>query len=166
MIKKSHIEKTLKELDDLYNDPESKNITGYFSKLAIIEFCGWIEDSIDYLALQYAKNNLKDKKKIKYYENRIKKIHSFDYNENIRPLLIMLVGLRRFETMENKLNKNGDIEKLIAFLGNLIEKRNKAAHKHTNNVIISFDAPSKILSDWKDVYEILKKMEKEIKVSR
>ncbi|MCJ7637427.1 MAG: HEPN domain-containing protein [Nitrososphaeraceae archaeon] len=165
MIKKSHIEKTLNELDDLYNDPECKNITVYFSKLAIIEYCGWIEDSVDDLALQYVKNNIKDKDKIKYYENRIKKIHSFDYIESIRPLLIMLVGLRRFELIEKKLNKNGDVDKLIGSLGYLLERRNKAAHKHTNNVIISFDAPSKILSDWKGVYDILKKMEKEIKVS-
>lgn len=166
MIKKSYIEKTLNDLDDLYDDPKSKSNPEYFSKLAIIELCGWIEDSVDDLALQYAKNNLKDKKKIEYYENRIKKIHSFDYNENIRPLLIMLVGLRRFETIENKLNKNYDIDKLKSSLGSLIEKRNKAAHTHTNKVIRSFDAPSKILSDLKVVYDILKKMEKEIKVSR
>lgn len=166
MIKKSHIEKTLNELDVLYNDPECKNITVYFSKLAIIEFCGWIEDSVDDLALQYAKNNLQDKTKIKYYENRIKKIHSFEYYDNIRPLLIMLVGLRRFENIEKKLNKNGDISKFIASLNSLIENRNKAAHKHTNNVIINFDAPSKILSDWRVVYDILKKIEREIKVSR
>jgi len=78
----------------------------------------------------------------------------------------MLVGLRKFETIENKLNKNGDIDRLKASLGSFIKKIDEAAHSHINNVIRNFDAPSKILSDWKIVYDILKKMEKEIKESR
>ena len=157
------------KLNALYNNPKSKNNTEYFSKLAIIELCGWIEDSFDDLAKQYAKKNLKDAKNIKYFDGRIKKIHGFDYMENIRPLLIMLVGLRKFETIENKLNKNYEMDKLKATLERLAKKRNEAAHSHIydeNNVIRSFDAPSKIYSDWKDVYDILKKIETELKVSR
>jgi hypothetical protein len=47
MIIKGYIENTLKELDRLYNKHTSLKKDIYYSKLAVIELCGWIEETCD-----------------------------------------------------------------------------------------------------------------------
>jgi len=166
MITKSYIEDTLKKLDTLYINSKSNKNAEYFSKLAIIELCGWIEESFDDIVYWYAKNNIKDKENIKYYENEIKKNNGFEYNNKIRPLFIKLIGIKNLENIENSLNKNGDIDTLITLLTNFKKQRDSAAHTHIKNVTRRFDAPSKLYLEWKVVYNILRKIEHEIRVLR
>jgi len=56
MITKSYLFKTLNWLDQLYNDPTADNQkTSSYSKLALIELCGWIEETMDDIVLRCAK---------------------------------------------------------------------------------------------------------------
>jgi len=164
MITKLYIEATLKKLDALYNRPKLKENPEYFSKLALIESCGWIEESFDDIVSGYKKYNLKNEKNISFYKGKIKRTHGFDYENDIRPLIILLIGIKKFDIIESKLNRNGEIDILRASLLYFKERRDKVAHTHIKNVTGSLDAPSKIYSEWMIVYKILKKMEHEIKV--
>ena len=47
MITKSYLLKTLNWLDQLYNDPTADDKKIFYSKLALIELCGWIEETMD-----------------------------------------------------------------------------------------------------------------------
>ena len=60
MIARSYIKSTLEELDKLYNQASSQKKAIYFSKLALMELCGWIEESLDNIVIMHANRNLKD----------------------------------------------------------------------------------------------------------
>ncbi len=47
MITKSYLFKTLNRLDRLYNESRTDDKKIFYSKLALIELCGWIEETMD-----------------------------------------------------------------------------------------------------------------------
>lgn len=48
MVTKDYLLKTLNWLDQLYNDPTADDQkTSSYYKLALIELCGWIEETMD-----------------------------------------------------------------------------------------------------------------------
>ena len=52
MVTKDYLLKTLNWLDQLYNDPTADDQkTSSYSKLALIELCGWIEETMDDIVL-------------------------------------------------------------------------------------------------------------------
>ena len=62
MIVKKHILSTLKTLDKEYNSallsPNPMYAT-YFAKLAVLEYCGWVEESLDLIVERSVKNKLR-----------------------------------------------------------------------------------------------------------
>lgn len=106
MIAKSYIESTLIELDNLFNNSTSQKKYIYYAKLAIIELCGWIEETIDDIVHRHSNRNLKDTTNKKYCRDKIiKPNYGFQYNENIRPMLISLIGLIEIEKLEKNIRE-------------------------------------------------------------
>ena len=60
MIAKSYITNSLNELDKLYNKAASQKKAIYFSKLALIELCGWIEETLDDIIQKHANRKLRN----------------------------------------------------------------------------------------------------------
>ena len=59
MIVKSQIQQTLQSLDARYQAATSPEDAQWFAKLAIIELCGWIEESMDEVIWGGARRHLK-----------------------------------------------------------------------------------------------------------
>lgn len=164
MIAKSYIEQTLIELDRLYNQSTSQKKAIYYSKLALLELCGWIEESLDNIILMHANRKLKDKANKDYCEkNIIRPNYGFDYKKNIRPMLMQLIGLIALESLEKELEKTGKISLLKSYLGTLIASRNEAAHTHLKGITRTYNAPSRILGDFQRIYVVLKHFESELR---
>ena len=62
MIAKSYILKNLKALDKHFINTNSSKDSLFYSKLALLELCGWIEESIGYIVLRCADRKLNDNK--------------------------------------------------------------------------------------------------------
>lgn len=165
MITKSYIESTLNQLDKLYNNSSSQKKSIYYSKLAVIELCGWIEDSMDDVVEKYCNKKLKEsanKKCVK--DDIINPNHGFHYKSNFRPMLMKSIGIIALEKMEKKLENGGaKITILKSTLGRLKGKRNDAAHTFIKGITSNFDAPSTIKNDFNRIYPILKEIETEIR---
>ena len=77
----------------------------FYSKLAILELCGWIEESMDDIAKSNANRYLKEKRNVDFIDDSIIKLtHGFDYNNNFRIMLMQLVGIINIEKLEYKLD--------------------------------------------------------------
>ena len=90
MVDYVSIENTLNKLDGLYNSSLDTQMVILYSKLAVLELCGWIETSVDIVLFEYVDThivNIENKNKI---NGIIKKNHGFDYKSNIFPLLLLL----------------------------------------------------------------------------
>ncbi|WLT36820.1 hypothetical protein NON20_11905 [Synechocystis sp. B12] len=102
MIDTEDIEKTLLSLEDLYNEAEQTNEIrklSFFSKLAIIEVCNWIEEVQDKMLMQLTQDKINEENK-KYIGEIIKNNHGFGYNKNFRKLLLNIIGIIELEKVE------------------------------------------------------------------
>jgi hypothetical protein len=162
MITDQKIRANLNDLDSLYNKPtNTPQEATYYCKLALLELCGWIEESMDCLIRKHSKR-LKNQVNKDYVNNVIDKNHGFNYEGNFREMLIKIIGIIQVERLEFKLEKQGDITQLKSILKRLNKPRNEAAHTFYKGVTQIFQAPSTSLGDLSDIYQILKKIETEL----
>jgi hypothetical protein len=167
MITESDLLENLNELDELYNGATNKKNDKqaiYYSKLALLELCGWIEESMDDIIMQCSNSKLKDNKNKKYLEDKIiKSNNGFRYNENFREMLIKTIGIIQLEKLEIKLEKQGIVTNLKSALDNIKDKRNQAAHTFLKGVTRTYDASSVTRENFLEIYELLKLFERELK---
>ncbi len=154
MITKSYLFKTLNRLDKLYNDSTTDDKKIFYSKLALIELCGWIEETMDDIVLRCAKRCLKSEANQKFIDKTIGDTYSFGY-EAFRKMLMMVIGLATLEKIEKKSEKTDKISTLKGYLGNLKKSRNLAAHSHTKGTLTTYDAPSETKYNFDRIYALL-----------
>lgn len=160
MVVKQNILRTLKKMEQQYQihiSSRDPNMAIYYSKLATLEYCGWIEETLDSLIERAVKNQLKTISFKNLMKNKIKKTYGFKYDANFQPMLIYALGIIKTEKLEFILNKNGNLDILKSELENMTTIRNQAAHTHTKNGrTITFFAPSDIINKLNTLHPILK----------
>lgn len=165
MIVKSHIHNELHRINRLYVDSQSgsnRELPIFFSKLALLECTGWIEESIDDIIEKcYKRNRIRA---IDFMESSIKKIHSFDYTDHFRNMFVSLIGIAGFEKIERKVGLENRI-KLKAHLNTLKLMRNDHAHTTLQGKGKSkrLHSPSVIIAMFSEIYTALKDYEKQLK---
>ncbi|PAS01616.1 endoribonuclease [Vibrio cholerae] len=163
MIAKSYIEGNLKQLNRLYNDAGTQKKELYYSKLAMLELCGWIEESMDDIAIRCANRILKEGENKTFVKNNVvKPIYGFEYKVHFRKMLMQIIGLVNMEKLERSVDPR-KYAQLTSTLGALKVSRNNEAHTHIKGVARTIDAPSVTLHRFYLVYEGLKDFEAELK---
>ena len=105
MLDKTTITEILDDLDDRYNGTSSGSRDPlYYSKLALIELCGWIEVTMDQMMLECARNCLSRSSDVTYMKQVIDRNYGFTYNGHFREMLIRIVGLVNVERLESRLD--------------------------------------------------------------
>lgn len=156
MIAKSYILKDLKTIDALYRKATSPKKHLFYSKLAIIELCGWIEMTMDDIVLSSAKHHVKVSSNSKWIEDDlVGKTHGFTYKDHFRKMLRGYVGIACLELLEAKLDSL-KFARMVSQLSALKIVRDPAAHTHLKGVAAVLDAPSVTLSRFTHIYEGLK----------
>ena len=163
MLSKSSILSNLSTINKLYNKTSSKKEAFFYSKLAILELCGWIEESMDNIVINCANRKLRNNDNLIFLKKEIiKKVHGFDYHNNFRKMLMQVVGLIRLEIIESKVDQT-KLEQMKAALNALKAQRDPVAHTHIKGVTLRIDAPSITKQRFVNVYEGLKNIEHELK---
>lgn len=140
------IDDSLRLLDNWYNESSVGNDRPkLLSKLAMLELCGWIEETFDELIRMVDRTTINDGKWVS--DNVIKKTSGFTYSSHFRPMLVTLIGELHTRRVENEMeqNHNGDLDRMKSLLGTLWEKRCNLAHADVAANVASqvkFDAPS------------------------
>lgn len=166
MIVKNYIESTIDELEKMYNNSRSQKKSIYYSKLALIELCGWVEGSMDDIVEKYCNRKLRERRNRIYAKKKIiKPNYGFHYDDNFRKMLMKAIGIVAIEKLERRLENNGGkITVLRSKLNTLKMQRNNAAHTFIKGTTSTFPAPSVIKSDFNNIlYPILKEIESEIR---
>lgn len=151
MIARSHILSSLKALDRKYMETTSTKESLFYSKLAILELCGWIEESMDGIILRCAGRHLKINSNKEYVQKQIvKKTHGFDYDNHFRRMLVQLMGIINVEMLEKNVDQIKQAQ-LKAALSALKTARDAEAHTHIKGVTKHINSPSVTLSQFPDV---------------
>ncbi len=165
MIKKNDISQNLKELNVLYNNASTNKKKRFYSKLAVLELCGWLEDSMDKIVLDYCNKKICNTDNVDDFNIKVKNTYGFNYKDNFRPLIISLIGFKGIEKLETHIGQP-NIDKLKSLLGTWKKHRNNLAHSYTNikgttpNISVT---PSIAIDGFNNIYPILNNIEKQIK---
>lgn len=165
MIEKTQIVLTLQALDARYQAATSADEAQWFAKLAIIELCGWIEESMDEVVRRCSKRHLKVTANQEMCEDEIiGKTYGFEYKKHFRGMLIRLLGLVAVEQLEQQINPtiHAKMEGALSFLKPF---RNSYAHTHLN-IAASINAPSVTRSKFQPIYDGLVEFERVIRLGR
>lgn len=160
IVVKRHILDTINRLDVLYNTSPTNEAT-YYSKLAVIEFCGWIEVTMDKIAENYINRKIRTTQYRDIFRNIKDNNYGFKYNSNFRKMLIQTIGLYNMERVEISVNRAGAITVLIAQLDTLVTIRNDAAHTFLDTTK-TYQSPSVTRSQLNTVYNILREIHREV----
>lgn len=161
MVNYTDIEAKLQRLDTEYNnsilDPD---LPIFYSKLAVIEFSGWIEDSVDSIVYDYIDNHIVDpiiKKNIKESVNRN---YGFNYYSNLFKVFTSVLGVDTWENIEDKLKPQNLVD-LVNVTSTFTGIRNKAAHSSIV-LMATFSSPSTTIAAYNKVKPAMMIIENEI----
>lgn len=147
MIVKGTIHKTLKELDRLFTKETDPKKQLFYSKLALMELCGWIEVTMDNIIEGVCKKNITNPEHIKKIQNEIKRNYNFHYEDNFKKMLAQVIGLSSIEKIEKQATQQ-KLFTLKATLTSLKTPRNAAAHTFIKGTSMTIDAPSMTLANF------------------
>lgn len=137
---------TLTSIENWYQDVAGDTAKStLLSKLAIMEFCGWLEEWMDQLIRDIDEACLKDSKWIQ--KSVIDNTHGFHYEKHLRGMLCSVLGEVRMRQIEKDYESKhpGDLEAVQAALGHLWVTRCKLAHSDLaahKAAQVSLNAPS------------------------
>lgn len=160
MVVKKYIASTLDEMESKYNAALSSpnpNEPTYYSKLALLEYCGWIEETLDQIIRRSIKNKIKTtpfKQMLEY--SIIRNTHGFQYKEDFRPMLTKGIGIVKTEKIEQYLIDTNQLYKLISEFEAVKRYRDDAAHTWIVGTTKTYPAPSQTKGRLEDVYPILR----------
>lgn len=153
MIARSYITSSLEEINRSFLKAPSQKWSLFHSKLAILELCGWIEESMDDVVMRCATRHLKLDDNWDYCQREVvKRTYGFDYQKNFRFMLIRLLGLVNVEKIEARVDQ-GKRDRMVAALSSLKAQRDKEAHTHLKGTTRTINAPSVTIAQFQPLYE-------------
>ena len=159
MINFINIENTILELDSLYSSTSVTLHQILYSKLAILEYCGWLEESFDIIAEEFITRNISLPNHNYITALAITKNFGFSYDNNIRPMLCKVMGFPTLEFVENDLETDhGKFTLMKSYINYFLLQRRNAAHQ-TTSVTSIYDTPSIVLSIFRSLKPILAEFE-------
>ncbi len=162
MIDYISIANTLSKLDKEYSSCKDIQMSILYSKLAVLELCGWIETSIDDMLYNYIDEHIIDnscKDKIKQI---IKRNNGFNYETNLFNLFCSVLGINNLENILYALT-DSEFQYLKSITYIYSQDRNKAAHTDTpNGTTRRYNSPSNVLHDYGLLKPTLEHIEREV----
>ncbi|HCY43548.1 MAG TPA: hypothetical protein DHV48_19800 [Prolixibacteraceae bacterium] len=162
MINYIDIENNILIIEGKYVDPlTTTHEQILYSKLAVLEFCGWIEESLDQILKDYLHLRITTQNQTYVDKNIIKNNYGFEYERYTRRMFCSVLGIKNLETVETTLNGyGGQIITLESILLSYTRIRNNAAHNSTPvGTTLRFNAPSIVLSHFRTIKPIISDLE-------
>jgi hypothetical protein len=124
----------------------------FFSKMALLELCGWIEQSMDDVVLRSTNRVLPKQAYRNLVIKKVDRCYGFKYKDHFREMLIYLHGVAVISKMEASVDQ-ANFQKMKGALTQLKGDRDSHAHTHAKAAIPSVNAPSVTKRLFNDVLE-------------
>lgn len=161
MVNYTDIEAKLNRLDTEYNksilDPD---LPIFYSKLAVIEFSGWMEDSVDTIVYDYINSHIIDPVVKQHIEKCVNGNFGFNYYSNLFKVFTSVLGVNTWENIEDKL-KPQNLLNLVNVTSTYTGIRNKAAH---SSIVVTntFSSPSTTIAAYNKIKPAMMMIEHEV----
>lgn len=165
MVSKEDILTTIDKLDEKYNMAlmsESPQDATFYAKLALLEYCGWLEETLDDIVISSIHGQLTTQPFKQMFDAIVLGTHGFRYKKYFRPMLVKTMGIVRVEKFEIQIEQNGDLTIFKAELDTMAESRNIAAHTWIEGTTQVYPAPSLIQGSLRRIFPIVQIINGEI----
>lgn len=166
MVDYTTIRTILQKIEREYNNymvSSDVHMPQLLSKLAIMEFCGWIEESIDEILHNYLDSHIVDlqvKNNIKVF---VKDVHGLSFDKHIYKIFPLVIGANNWENVLDALG-SADRNNLESITNTYHRQRNSAAHVNTIiGVTPSYNAPSQVMLDFNNIESAIRVIETQVK---
>lgn len=163
MYDHSSIENRLRTLNRLYDQSmmsEDLDLPILYSKIAIIELGGWVEEVRDYFAEKLL-NKLFMNLEFDTPSNIIGRVSGFDYPYFKDQVFQVLVGMHGVAEIESRLDIDTHVN-LKSNLGTLWAKRNCCAHRSLDGTMEKIQAPSTTIKQFNHIKKGLDDIDKSL----
>lgn len=154
MVDYTTIRQTLQRVEMEYSkymstpDPDMPQL---LSKLAILEFCGWLEVSIDSILYDYLDSHLIDTNGKRIIKGFVKDVYGFSFERHIYKVFSLVVGSNNWENIFDTLSAT-DKSNFESIVDTYSQIRNKVAHCNTIiGVTPHYNTPSQVISDFNKI---------------
>ena len=172
MLSNVELIQSLDDLEVAFQNATSPRASTMFAKHALLELCGWIEEAEDYIVHNCA-TKLADPALVCLVKERVKNNFAFHFTNKFIPLLALVVGLAKYETIRIKLIANGMyFSGLETAINNLKDPRDKHAHTHFElgksqiNALLTGQSPNSLRQKAIDIYKGFCELEASLKRHR
>ncbi|MFC7292447.1 hypothetical protein [Hirschia litorea] len=162
MVTRTYIERNLKSLKRKYASAKTQAEPLYFSKLAIIELCGWIEVTIDSICEKHARALISNSTFQKQYRIRVESTYGFSQRKHLDPLIRDLIGYQGIQGIE-ALCDPSILNGLHRNLNELTNMRNKLAHTYIKGFTSTIESPQLMLKRFYIIADGLDHLDEKIK---
>lgn len=163
MVDYIEIINTLNKLENKYSASTDLQMTILYSKLSVIELCGWIEVSIDEILINYIDSHIIDASLVRDIKKIIGRNYGFKYDSNIFPLLCSVLGINNVENMLDSIPLVQFVQ-FKSIVGNYSGERNIAAHTDTPiGTTRTYFSPSQVIGDYAKIKPFVTSMENYVK---
>lgn len=168
MISGEKIKNILEWLQERYDAPENRKVEvqRLYSKLAVLELSGWVEDSIDTLVIDLANEKTISNNAVRRVKKSISSIKGFTYDKHFVVLLQKTIGIINEEAVVKGVRDRPDaiLEKFISALNSLSKARNHHAHtfSQTPQQTHRFESPTTVIPSFNYILSGLQAFEEEI----
>lgn len=142
------INNTLTLLDNSFNSTTDVNLLSLYSKLAVLEFSGWIEVSFDTLCTDYVNRKIVEAANKNKILQIVNKHYGYSYDKDIFPIMCSVIGINNWENILDSF-PSVSFSNMTSILGTYKSLRDSAAHTNTRSGITpTFRAPSTVIVDF------------------
>lgn len=160
MIRHAKTRKLLSKLDRNYKKSQTGDpiLSIVYSKAAILEVCGWLEEAFDEVAHNCVRERLRTLERRKFLDEKIKATHGFEYKTKARPLISHAIGVVRLLEIEKDLERDASLTVLKTICSNLNKLRQDAAHTTLSGRKMTYPAPSVAIQEFEKCLPIVKRL--------
>lgn len=142
MVQNLTILKNLKRIERLYATCGFPIEALLYSKLGVIELCGWVEESMDRIVIDMARRGLSSQVHRDHIEKDIvRKTYGFEYEKHFRKMLMAVIGLKGVQDMEAYVDP-ALFGPMCGALTTLKPNRDTYSHTYLKGATAFIDAPS------------------------
>ena len=160
MVEREEIDNTLGALRSKYNGRhDTFEEPLYYSKLYLIELCGWIELTMDSIVRNCTSAYVSNPKSLRYLERSIIwNTSGFTYYNHFRPMLLQAFGLIKVEQLEARLDQD-KFGAMTRSVDKLWGMRNPQAHTNIAGATSTVESPSTLDVEFHNVCSGLEDLE-------
>jgi len=163
MITDSEISDTLVLLKDHYDAEFGvKKMPELYSKIALLELCGWIEDSMDEIVDNFTKRTVKTNDYLQVFESIKENTHGFQWDKHTRRMLYSTIGVHNVEKLDYQLQHKGIFIQKVENILEILWKERGMAHTHTISGNTYQFTPSVCIGHLRDIYPVIKGISEEM----